>query len=92
VGAAYAANTVGAILGTALTAQERWDEAIEPLLMSLQINAESDVAWLQLGFAYRETGNAGQAEECFASALRINPDLAGQILHRGGKEGAGGNP
>jgi tetratricopeptide (TPR) repeat protein len=64
--------------------REKWDEAIEYYLKSIQINPRSEQAHLMLGRAYHEKGLLEKATEEWEKVLEINPknEAALKLLER----------
>ncbi len=82
-----------ALLGQALQAEGRHDEAIQAFQESLRVNPMDIVALDSLGILYRMTGRAAEAREMYQRSLGINPYVGtthkylGDLLLAEGKAG-----
>ena len=65
-----------AVLGQALQAQGKLDEAIAQQRTALRLKPDYDVAHLTLGFSLRDQGKLDEATAEFREALRLTPDEA----------------
>ncbi len=64
------------VYGQALIDRNRFREAIEPLKKSVEIYPVYDYAWVDLGIAQMQSGDAAAAEISLKRALRLNDENA----------------
>ncbi len=70
------------LLGTALLAQGKQEQAIAALRSSLEINPDPE-AWFNLALAYLQVGNVEEAERAIDEAITLRPTLAAAWKYRG---------
>lgn len=70
------------LLGTALLAQGKQEQAIAALLRSLEINPDPEASF-NLALAYLQAGNTEAAEAAIDDAIRLRPTLAAAWKYRG---------
>ena len=80
------------VYGQALIDRNRFREAVAPLRKSVEIYPVYDYAWVDLGIAQMQSGNAAAAETSLMRALRLNDEnaeahLALGALHMGAERG-----
>lgn len=80
------------VYGQALIDRNRFREAIAPLRKSVEIYPVYDYAWVDLGIAQMQSGEAAAAETSLKRALRLNDEnaeahLALGALHMGAERG-----
>ena len=80
------------VYGQALIDQNRFREAIAPLRKSVEIYPVYDYAWVDLGIAQMQSGDAATAETSLKRALRLNDEnaeahLALGVLYMGAGRG-----
>lgn len=78
---------VALALGTSLSGQKKWDEAIQMLQQAANTEGEfvdRDRAWYELGWAYREAGQADKARAAFNKLVTEMADspLAADAMFR----------
>ncbi|MEM7200164.1 MAG: protein kinase [Planctomycetota bacterium] len=73
---AYAAPSTRTrhVMGTAMVAQRRFAEAVEPLEGLIELAPDSYPTLVNLGTAYRRLGDLGAACEVLERALQLRPD------------------
>jgi len=64
------------LVGEALRALARHQEAIEPLIEAVDLTPSNIQAWLALGWCYKRTGRLDQAVEALEHAHEVDPDDA----------------
>ncbi len=80
------------VYGQALIDRNRFREAVAPLRKSVEIYPVYDYAWVDLGIAQMQSGDAAGAETSLKRALRLNDEnaeahLALGALHMGAERG-----
>ena len=80
------------VYGQALIDRNRFREAVAPLKKSVEIYPVYDYAWVDLGIAQMQSGEAAAAETSLRRALRLNNEnaeahLALGALHMGAERG-----
>ncbi len=80
------------VYGQALIDRNRFREAVAPLRKSVEIYPVYDYAWVDLGIAQMQSGDAAAAETSLKRALRLNDEnaeahLALGALHMGAERG-----
>jgi Flp pilus assembly protein TadD len=64
------------LVGEALRALERNEEAIPPLTEAVDLTPSNIQAWLALGWCYKRTGRLDQAVDALEHAHEVDPDDA----------------
>jgi predicted CXXCH cytochrome family protein len=81
--AAYPALQVGhTLLGTALLAQGKREQAIAALRQSIAIKPDPEV-WFNLALAYLYSGNTDEAEKAINAAIKLRPTMSQAWKYRG---------
>ncbi|MCU0794403.1 MAG: tetratricopeptide repeat protein [Akkermansiaceae bacterium] len=62
---------------------EVWKDSESLMRHALKVDASNHVAWNNLGIALEEKGAMDQARECYASALKYQPDYAEALSNLG---------
>ncbi len=61
-----------------------WDDLIDRHLEYVSFHQTSPVAWYNIGFAFAEKGQSGNAEIAFKKALEHNPNMVEAMVNLGG--------
>lgn len=62
---------------------KNYDKAIDVYQKIIEINPNSDIAYINLGLSYRELGNVKEAIKSYQRAIAINPKSADAYFHLG---------
>ena len=62
------------LLGTAFSAQQFYERAIEQYQKAIDINPQYSLAYNSIGYAYRPTGNTAAAEKAFRQYIALVPN------------------
>ena len=62
-------------MGYTLKEQERYDEAVEYFIESLEQDDANPFSYLELSNVYKELGDEEKAQKCYEKAIAIEPDL-----------------
>jgi tetratricopeptide (TPR) repeat protein len=70
------------LLGTALLAQDKREQAVTALRRSLEIQPDPET-WFNLAIAYLQAGNAEDAEDAIDEAIQLRPTMPQAWKYRG---------
>jgi predicted CXXCH cytochrome family protein len=71
-------------LGASQIEQNKLDEGIKTMQLSLQKNPKQSIAFTNLGFAYLKQNNTQKAMDFYNQALALDPDFEQALLNKAG--------